>query len=215
MSFDPIALAVTLALLALLPFIAIATTAFLKIATVMLIVRNALGVQSVPPNIAVYGLSLILALYIMAPVLNQVGTNMQQSGKALSSVESVIKTAQQSSEPFRNFLYINSKPDQRQFFIASSKKLWPKELADTVTERDLLVLMPAFVVSELTSAFQIGFLLYLPFIIIDLIVSNILLAMGMMMVSPSTISLPLKLLLFVMVDGWTRLFQGLVLSYVQ
>ncbi|MNE98831.1 Flagellar biosynthetic protein FliP precursor [compost metagenome] len=91
--------------------------------------------------------------------------------------------------------------------------MWGAKLSAGLSERDFIVLMPAFVVSELTAAFQIGFLIYLPFVVIDLIVSNILLAMGMMMVSPVTISLPLKLFLFVMVDGWSRLIQGLVLTY--
>ena len=99
------------------------------------------------------------------------------------------------------------------FFLNSTQRLWPEEARRDVSSDDLLILVPAFTVSELTKAFEIGFLLYLPFIAIDLIVSNILLAMGMMMVSPLTISLPFKLFLFVVVDGWTRLIHGLVLSY--
>ena len=97
--------------------------------------------------------------------------------------------------------------------MRTAQRMWGPKLSEGITQRDFIVLMPAFVVSELTAAFQIGFLLYLPFVVIDLIVSNILLAMGMMMVSPVTISLPLKLFLFVMVDGWSRLIQGLVLTY--
>jgi type III secretion protein R len=213
MTLDPIALALMLAGLALVPFIAIVTTAFLKIAMVLMIVRNALGVQSVPPNIAVYGLALILALYIMAPVFQMAGQTIEKDSTPFSSVENIVRTAQEGSEPFRAFLHKHTSPAQREFFIVSARKLWPADMANTVGERDLLVLMPAFVVTELTAAFQIGFLLYLPFILIDLVVSNILLAMGMMMVSPTTISLPFKLLLFVMVDGWTRLIHGLVLSY--
>jgi len=213
MALDPIALALMLAALTLLPFFMVVTTAFLKIAMVLMIVRNAIGVQSVPPNIAVYGLALILAMYIMMPVVNKIGQEIEQNGNTLSSVEGLIKTVRQSSGPMRLFLYKHSKPAQREFFVFSTKKLWPEEMANTVTERDFLVLMPAFIVSEMTAAFQIGFLLYMPFIVIDLVVSNILLAMGMMMVSPTTISLPFKLLLFVTVDGWTRLIYGLVLSY--
>jgi type III secretion protein R len=111
-------------------------------------------------------------------------------------------------------LIVNSKPEQRRFFLSTAKKLWPPELADEATDRDLLIVTPAFVVSELTAAFEIGFLLFLPFVVIDLVISNILMAMGMMMVSPVTISLPLKLFLFVMVDGWSRLIHGLVSTYV-
>jgi type III secretion protein R len=102
---------------------------------------------------------------------------------------------------------------ERVFFVQAAQKLWTPEHAADLKEDNLLVLVPAFTVGELTSAFQIGFLLYLPFVAIDLIISNILLAMGMMMVSPTTISLPFKLLLFVLVDGWGRLVHGLVLTY--
>lgn len=118
------------------------------------------------------------------------------------------------AEPMRAFLIKFSKPEQRAFFLQATQKMWPPEQAEKARDTDFLILLPAFVVGELTSAFEIGFLLYLPFVVIDLIVSNVLLALGMMMVSPSTISLPLKLFLFVMVDGWTRLLHGLVLSYV-
>ena len=107
----------------------------------------------------------------------------------------------------------NSSPEQRDFFLRTAQRIWGVEQASNLTENDLLVLVPAFMVSELTAAFQLGFLLYLPFIVIDLIVSNILLAMGMMMVSPALISVPLKIFLFVIVDGWSRLMHGLIVSY--
>ena len=113
----------------------------------------------------------------------------------------------------RGFMLKNSRAEQRDFFVRTARQLWGPEQAAALRETDLIVLVPAFLLSELTVAFQVGFLLYLPFVIIDLIVSNILMAMGMMMVSPVTISMPLKLFLFVMVDGWSRLIQGLVLSY--
>lgn len=210
---DPISLTLLLALLGLLPLFLVVTTSFLKISTVIILVRNALGVQQVPPNIAVYGLSIILSLYVMAPVVNQVGDALRDAPSDVASVASIIQVTSVGIEPIRTFLFRHSKPEQRAFFINTSKRMWPAEQAKLVKETDLLVLMPSFVIGELTAAFEIGFLLYLPFLIIDLIVSNILLALGMMMVSPSTISLPLKLFLFVMVDGWTRLLQGLVLSY--
>jgi type III secretion protein R len=106
-------------------------------------------------------------------------------------------------------------PRERAFFIGAARRLWPPQQAAALTDRDLLVLVPAFTVSELTEAFKLGFLLFLPFVVIDLVVSNILLAMGMMMVSPMTISLPFKLFLFVVVDGWQKLIEGLVLSYAR
>jgi type III secretion protein R len=213
-SFDPITLAIILGLMALLPTLVVVTTSFLKIAVVMMLVRNALGVQQIPPNLALYGLSLILTAYIMAPIGNKVYESTLQTPGALKSVEALVTGIRKGGEPLRGFMERNSKPEQRDFFVRTAKKMWGPELSADVKSNDFLILMPAFLVTELTSAFQIGFLLYLPFVVIDLIVSNILLAMGMMMVSPVTISLPLKLFLFVAIDGWTRLIQGLVLTYV-
>lgn len=220
---DPISLAVVLGLLALLPLAAVMTTSFLKIAVVLMLVRNAMGVQQVPPNMALYALALILSVYVMGPVVNQIGTELR-TGADISldtnaatpspqSVEGILDAVQRGAEPLRAFMVKNSQPTQREFFVRTAQVLWGNEQARNLQGDDMIVLIPAFLVSQLTAAFEIGFLLYLPFVIIDLIVSNILLAMGMMMVSPVTISMPLKLFLFVMVDGWTRLIQGLVLSY--
>lgn len=212
-TFDPITLAVVLALMALLPTLVVVTTSFLKISIVMMLVRNALGVQQIPPNIALYGLSLILTAYIMAPIGHKIYEGTVQQPLALKSVDSLVAGIRKGGEPLRGFMERNSKPEQRDFFVRTAQKMWGPELSADVKPTDFLVLMPAFLVSELTSAFQIGFLLFLPFIVIDLIISNILLAMGMMMVSPVTISLPLKLFLFVAVDGWSRLIHGLILTY--
>ncbi len=211
--YDPVALILAFGLLALVPTLVAVTTSFLKIAIVMVLVRNALGVQQVPPNIAMYGLALILTAYVMAPVGNRMYDAITEQPHALRSPEAVVKVLRAGAEPMRDFFQRNAKAEHREFFVRSAQRVWGPELAREVKPADFLVLLPAFVVSELTSAFQIGFLLYLPFVVIDLIVSNILLAMGMMMVSPVTISLPLKLFLFVAVDGWTRMIQGLVLSY--
>ncbi|MCY1524431.1 Flagellar biosynthetic protein FliP [compost metagenome] len=196
------------------------TTSFLKIAVVLTLVRNALGVQQVPPNMALYGLALILSAYVMGPVVIQIGEELRappaavaQGAPAPDRLEGIMDAVARGAEPMRGFMLRNSRPEQRDFFVRTARGLWGEQAARNLKEDDLLVLIPSFLVSELTAAFQIGFLLYLPFVIIDLIVSNILLAMGMMMVSPVTISMPLKLFLFVMVDGWTRLIQGLVLSY--
>ncbi|MDQ8034818.1 MAG: EscR/YscR/HrcR family type III secretion system export apparatus protein [Bordetella sp.] len=247
-SYDPITLAVVLALMALVPLAVVMTTSFLKIAVVLTLVRNALGVQQVPPNIALYGLALILSAYVMGPVVMQMSEELRSVGRgqaqsapaptarqalpqqqtggmlhldnstpAATSEEDrltgILEAVGRGAEPMRGFMLKNSRPEQRDFFMRTARTLWGEAQARNLKEDDLLVLIPSFLLSELTAAFQIGFLLYLPFVIIDLIVSNILLAMGMMMVSPVTISMPLKLFLFVMVDGWTRLIQGLVLSY--
>lgn len=223
MTVDPISLAVVLALVALVPLAAVMTTSFLKIAVVLALVRNALGVQQVPPNIALYGLALVLSAYVMAPVINEVGAALKHPAEshASESVDSpqnlqlkgILHALEAGVSPMQAFMLRNSKPEQRDFFMRTAQRIWGPQQSANLREDHLLVLVPAFMVSELTAAFQLGFLLYLPFIVIDLIVSNILLAMGMMMVSPVTISMPLKLFLFVMVDGWTRLIQGLVLSY--
>lgn len=213
-NFDPVTLALVLALMALTPTLVVVTTSFLKIAIVMSLLRNALGVQQMPPNLALYGMALILSAYVMAPVGVHMFERLSTAPDPLKNTSVLMKNVREGAEPLRGFLLKNSRPEQRDFFVRTAQRLWGEELSQGLTERDFMVLIPAFVVSELTAAFQIGFLLYLPFVVIDLIVSNILLAMGMMMVSPVTISLPLKLFLFVMVDGWTRLIQGLVLSYV-
>jgi type III secretion protein R len=212
-NLDPVALALTLAMLTILPTLVVCTTSFMKIAVVMSLLRNALGVQQAPPNIAIYGLSLILTAYIMAPVANHAYQTVTQQPSALRNMDTFVRVVQKGGEPLRGFLSRHSRTEQKDFFVKSAQKLWGPELAADVRPSDYLVLMPAFLVSEMTAAFQIGFLLFLPFVVIDLVISNILLAMGMMMVSPVTISLPLKLFLFVAVDGWSRLIHSLVLTY--
>ena len=212
-SFDPITLAIVLALFALLPTLVVVTTSFLKIAVVMSLVRNALGIQQIPPNLALYGMALILTAYIMAPVGNRIYEQTFAQPATMKSVEAMVDGLQRGADPLREFMLRNSRGEQRQYFVQTAQRLWGAKLAADLRQTDFLVLMPAFLVSELTSAFEIGFLLYLPFVVIDLIISNILLSMGMMMVSPVTISLPLKLFLFVMVDGWSRLIHGLIQTY--
>jgi type III secretion protein R len=203
----------TMVVLALAPFIAIMVSSFLKIVVVIFLVRNALGIQQIPPNMAVNGLAIILSIYIMAPV----GADIQKIISTIDTTDLQNPITQQAlkecAEPIRYFLKAHSEDSQRNFFARTTQKLWPPSYAETITDESLLILLPAFTLTELKEAFEIGFLLYLPFLVIDLIISNILLAMGMMMVSPLTMSLPFKLLLFVLVDGWTRLIHGLVLSY--
>ncbi len=211
---DPFTLAIAFGLLALAPLIVVMTTSFVKITVVLSLVRNAMGVQQIPPNMALYGLAAILTFYIMAPVGQHMYETVSAEPAVNDSVEHLGRTFVRGAEPLRTFLFQHSRPQQRTFFLETAGRLWEPQMVAGLQENDFIVLVPAFLVSELTSAFQMGFLLYLPFIVIDLIVSNILLAMGMMMVSPVTISLPLKLFLFVMVDGWSRLIHGLVLTYV-
>lgn len=211
--FDPISLALVLAALALLPTLVVVSTSFLKVAVVMSLMRNALGVQQIPPNIAIYGLTLIITAYIMAPVGQNIYESVTATPEITRSVEKTFQAFTRGAEPMREFLYRHSDRDQRNFFVQAAKDLWSPQMAAKLQEKDFIVLMPAYMVTELTSAFKIGFLLFLPFVVIDLIVSNILLALGMMMVSPVMISMPIKLFLFVMVDGWSRLIHGLIETY--
>ena len=204
--------------MSLLPFLAMVATSYLKIVVVISLVRNALGVQSIPPNMVVNAIALILSFYVMAPVVEQ-GWDIYQKEAAVNKVEKKqydTEIAVKAAEPMRRWLIKQTDEKSRAFFVSTAEQLWAKEGEEKaeVNSESFFILIPSFCVSELTKAFQIGFLVYLPFIAIDIIVSNILLAMGMMMVSPVTISLPFKLLLFVMVNGWTLLIQGLVRGYI-
>ena len=212
---EPIYLIAILIMLGLAPFVAMMVTSYVKIVIVMSLIRNALGIQQIPPNMVINGLSIILSLYIMNPVAQETYEILRNNwetidAKDISSIEAVMEKTKQ---PLKEFLLKHASERERAFFFDAAKELWPEERSAALTNDDLMVLAPAFTVSELTEAFQIGFLIYLPFIAIDIIVSNILLAMGMMMVSPMTISLPFKLLLFVVIDGWARLIHGLLLTY--
>lgn len=188
-------------------------TSFVKISVVLTLIRQALGVQNIPPNTAIYGLSIILTVYIMAPVGMSVYDSLKDKDLKLSESQQLLTEVEAAAEPFKAFLKKHVKAEQQDFFFRTTRTIWPERLASQVGPESYMILIPAFTVSELTNAFEIGFLIYLPFIVIDLIVSNILLAMGMMMVSPLTISLPFKLFLFVMMDGWSRLIHGLVMTY--
>lgn len=210
---DPFGLILWLGLLALVPFLVLMGTSFVKLVVVFSLLRNALGIQQIPPNIAMQGLALVLTFYIMAPVIFEATEAVQARKLNLTKIDSLMEVIEVIRTPWRNFLIRHCEREERAFFLATAQKLWGKRHSEGLADDHLLVLVPAFTVTELTHAFQIGFLLYLPFLVIDLIVSNILLAMGMMMVSPMTISLPFKLLLFVLVDGWTHLTHGLVLGY--
>ncbi|MCY4472763.1 MAG: type III secretion system export apparatus subunit SctR [Kistimonas sp.] len=208
----PFYLILPLAMLSLVPFLAILGTSFLKLVVVFGILRNATGLQQIPPNMALNSLAIILTIYIMAPVGIEAFNTIKDERVSLED-DSWRRVAQAGAEPWRQFLIKGTTERERRFFLNTATSLWPQAYREEMSQDSLLILVPAFAVSELTKAFQVGFLLYLPFIIIDLIISNILLAMGMMMVSPMTISLPFKLLLFVLLDGWSRLIHGLVLSY--
>ncbi len=211
---NPLLLIVGLASLGLAPFVLMMVTSYVKIVVVTSLVRNALGVQQVPPAMALNGLAIIFTLFIMAPVaLNTFELLEREQLSEQPDIAEVLTVMKNISSPLRDFLTANTDQNILRSFMSTAERIWPEDKHDTITSTNFFILVPAFSITELTKAFQIGFLLYLPFVAIDLIISNILLAMGMMMVSPMTISLPFKLLLFVSLDGWLKLSQGLLLSY--
>ncbi|MGY1408383.1 hypothetical protein ACW5EG_02185 [Luteimonas sp. A611] len=328
-SYSPALVLVVIVALALAPFVAVMVTSFTKIVVVLSLLRNALGLQQVPPNVVINGLAIVLSIYVMYPVILETYdavTAHQQGRPVPAAVQKMVderqreqaareqaqarrtaaRTAQPSGaatappalatddpapaspaaadalraeaeaeaagtaageegpgplfrnvvtgssadaataqsapapatqppaaplappgsegarllamfeagkEPLRGFLIAHSNPAERAFFLRSAQSLLPEERRGSLSANDFIVVVPAFTVSELTTAFQIGFLIFLPFLIIDLVVANILLALGMMMMSPTTVSLPFKLLLFVLIDGWAKLVHGLVLTY--
>lgn len=213
LNIDPFLLILVLVGLSLAPFLAVMVTSFAKLAIVMFLIRNALGIQEIPPNLVLYGLALILTIYIMAPVGLASFDRIKNADLKTADTKTLLEELANASVPWQDFLKKHSDPKTRRFFVESADRLWPESMRSDLDDSSLLVLLPAFTATELKRGFEIGFLVYLPFVVIDLVISNILLAMGMMMVSPMTISLPFKLFLFVLIDGWSRLIQGLVLSY--
>ena len=215
---DLLTIALLFGLLSLIPLIVVTTTSFLKIALVLLVLRNALGIQQVPPTIAIYGITLSLTVFIMAPTLQGIGNELTTVVSSVTSPDSksggqLMERVRAAVEPMRAFMIRFARPDQLESMYESAMRLWPAEFAKGATKTDFLILLPAFVVSELQTGYEIAFLIYVPFVVIDLLISNLLMALGMQQVSPQTVSIPLKLLLFVMVDGWSRLLYALATSY--
>ena len=212
---DPVSAFGALALLGLVPFLALVTTSFTKISIVLLLTRNALGLREAPPTMVINGFAIILSVYIMAPVGLQAWRTLHEQGmrEGAPASESLLKLADAARGPLTDFMVRNTSARQTRFFAKTARELWPKELADTVSERDMLVLIPSFTVTELTAAFQIGFVIYLVFLVVDLLASGVLLALNMHMMAPTVVSIPLKILLFVALDGWTTLIHNLVLTY--
>jgi type III secretion protein R len=212
----PIALVVALAIVSLLPFAFMTVTAFVKIATVLQIVRGAIGAQSVPSSSVIMALAAALTLIAMAPVGDKIiarAAPLWSAEKTPDTVTLVERGIDAVREPMRDFLRNNASETERDRFLDVAKHARAPEDRASVGPDDLTVLVPSFVVTELTEAFAIGFLVYLPFLVIDLVVSNVLLALGMQMMSPTQVSLPFKLLLFVAIDGWGLLARSLVSGY--
>jgi type III secretion protein R len=218
----PLVLIVAMAALSLIPFALLMVTSFVRISVVLSILRSAIGTPSMPPTQVLTGLSLVLTLAVMAPtgerMVAALGPVMALGrGADLTSAETVsvlVTAADRGKEPLRDFmLKYTGLGDRASFFAVAQKLRTPAERV-AMSDRDFAVLVPAFVSSELRRAFQIGFLLFIPFLVVDMVVANLLLALGMHMLSPTTVSLPFKLLLFVLADGWQLVIRGLLESYL-
>lgn len=196
-----------LTVLTLAPAILIMMTAFTRIIIVLSFVRQALGTQNMPPNQLLVGLALFLTFFIMGPFFEKVNQDaLQPFMKNQISQDAAVANAM---APLRVFMFNQTRAQDLELFVRLSKTATPKTRADVPS----MVLIPAFVLSELKTAFQIGFIIYLPFLVIDMVAASVLMAMGMMMLPPVVISLPLKVMIFVLVDGWTLLIGSLVKSF--
>lgn len=207
--------------LSLLPFAIMLLTSYVKIVVVLSLFRNALGVQQTPPNQVLNGIALLITIYVMFPtgvlmydaassVIEKKNPSELFSGETAGYLIEVIDAGK---EPLRGFLQRNSVTKHANSFYTLAFRIFPEPYKSQLKQNDFIILIPSFITSQLKTAFEIGVLIYLPFFVIDLVVSNILLAMGMMMLSPLTIALPIKLLLLVIVDGWTVLVQGLAMTF--
>jgi flagellar biosynthetic protein FliP len=200
-------LLVLLTVLSLAPAILILATSFTRIVIVLSMVRSAIGTPTIPPNQVVIGLSLLLTFFVMNPVYQEV--NAQAIQPYLEGEIQQEEAVDQAVGPVRNFMFSQVREKDLELFVSLNGQDRPETLDDIPT----VVLLPAFVISELRAAFIMGFAIYVPFLVIDMIISSILLAMGMMMLPPSLVSLPFKILLFVMVDGWYLITRSLSTSF--
>ncbi|WP_186367104.1 EscR/YscR/HrcR family type III secretion system export apparatus protein [Yersinia aldovae] len=201
----------------LLPFIIAAGTCYLKISIVLIMVRNAMGVQQVPSSLTLNGIALLLSLFVMMPVIQDVNQYMRTEQVDFSNVDSVDNFVEGGLGSYKAYLKKYSDPELLNFFESLQQGRSEEQAMDEADTREptLFSLLPAYALSEIKSAFEIGFYIYLPFVVIDLIISSILLALGMMMMSPVTISVPVKLILFVAIDGWSLISKGLIMQYME
>lgn len=212
---NDISLIAVLAFSTLLPFLIACGTCYIKFSIVLVMVRNALGLQQIPSNMTLNGIALIMSFFVMMPVMKKGYEEITLVGGPNPTVESVAYVFENGLDSYRDYLYKYSDPDIVRFF--ENAQTQRNEYYDMEEEErmSLLSLLPAYALSEIKSAFKIGFYLYLPFVVIDLLISSILLSLGMMMMSPITISVPIKLILFVVLDGWTLLSKGLIQQYLE
>ncbi len=197
-----------------IPLMAVALTSFVKISVVFFILRNAIGIQQTPPNIVLYALTIILTAFVSQPLIADVSSILLELDLEVSSASEFGAILEEASVPIKEMLLERTTNENRQFFLSAAVEVWGEERGSELTEDNILVLVPTFMTTELTQAFKLGFLLYLPFLVVDLVISAVLMALGMIMMSPTIIAVPFKLALFVIIDGWSLVVQGLILSYV-
>ena len=198
-----------LTILTLAPSILIMTTCFVRLVVVLALTRQALGAGSLPPNQVLTSLALILTFFIMAPTFNEINEKALQPYMNNQITQQV--ALDRGIQPIRNFMFKQTHEKELALFVRMSKIEKPKTRDDVPT----YILLPAFILSELKTAFTIGFVVYLPFLVIDIVVSSVLVSMGMMFLPPSMVALPFKLIMFVMVDGWYLIVKSLVDSFVR
>lgn len=199
---------IVMTVFSLLPFVFCCMTSFLRFVIVFSMLKTAMGTQQVPPSIVIIGLSMILTFYTMGPTFQR----MYEMGSIpYQQNQNIVAAINEGSKPLKEFMMKQTRESDLAFFVELSNKVPPKS-PDDIT---LWQVAPAYIMSELKTAFEIGFVIFVPFIVLDLVVANILLALGMFMLSPTIISLPFKLLIFIAVDGWALIVQGLVTSYNQ
>lgn len=204
---NSVQITLALALISIAPFLLMSITSFLRIIVVLSMLRSALGTAQVPPNSILIGLALFMTVFTMAPTFDEV--NRTAVIPYNRGQMSQMKAFETGMKPFQRFMLRQTRAADLQLFVSFAKIPAPK----TINDIPPYVVIPAFMISELKTAFQIGFLLFIPFVIIDLVVANILLSLGMFMLSPVMVSLPFKILLFVLCDGWNLITKGLLLSF--
>ena len=197
---------IVMTVFSLIPLVFCCMTSFLRFVIVFSMLKTAMGTQSVPPSIVIIGLSMILTFFTMGPTFQK----MYDMGNVpYQKTQNMVLAIEEGSKPLKEFMMKQTRESDLEFFVQLSKHRQP-ETPDEITVWEVA---PAYIMSELKTAFEIGFVIFVPFIVLDLVIANILLALGMFMLSPTIISLPFKLLIFIAVDGWALIVQGLVTSY--
>jgi type III secretion apparatus YscR/HrcR family protein len=228
MNSNPVMMIGTLALATLLPFLIASGSCFIKFSVVFSLLRNAIGLQQVPSNMTINGIALAMAAFVMMPIVDHAHSYYIEHDVHFDEKASLQDFVDNGLSPYRDYLQRYSDPDLVLFFshlhnasLRGDEDTSPNQIAAPIAETEadaepasVLTLLPAYALSELKSAFRIGFFIYLPFLVVDMVVSNVLLALGMMMMSPITFALPIKLILFVAMDGWEKVVKGLVLQYM-